>query len=1139
MRSKVDAVPRLLRALLAVVLVQALAGACAAEPGPAPTPGGRDRASPPSEAQVRCRGESFEILSDGRWTPVFFKGFNIGAAPPGKFPGEFAITKAQYSKWMGELAELGANAIRVYTLHPPQFYEALAEHNSRNGSQTLWLFQGAWCELPDDLDFYNDSFSGEFRSEIRRVVDAVHGAAAVPERRGHASGTYAADVSRWVAGYVVARELEPFAVIHTNEAHPGISAFGGHYLTVAKGSPTECWLAGMCDFLVGYELEKHGCAHPVSFTNWPTLDPISHPTERERGETRAYHDEDAVSLDPAVVRPTENFDAGFFATFHAYPYYPDFMNLDPGYCATTDEHGPCNYAGYLRDLKSTLKGMPLLIGETGVPTSRGIAHFQPQGLNHGGATEAEQGAQNCRIVEDCFSNGTAGVLLFELFDEWFKDNWLVDDFELPADRDVLWQNVQDAEEFFGVLAEEPPAWPGPGFVDWSRVPPLCSDTHGDPLDAPEDVLSYCRRDLSELRAASDSRYLYLRVRTWAVDCSPEYLCEPPSRRPCPCGARLLIGLDVLDRDRGDTRFPVVSDFTTQAGMEFVIYVQDADSAALLIDSGYNYSRFSRVLDRGEFKLCPWPFRPSVNSDGKFEHLIVETNRERVDAAGRVYPALHLDAGKLKYLKSSGAAAPADGDWRVSEGGRSVELRIPWALLNVTDPSSRSVLDDSAGTRELEVTKTDGIAITVLSLTGGKRPRVADAMPNPVRDGEGYVIPRGDIPVYTWTGWEDVKYVERRKGSFGAVSSCLSSLPGAPGPSMAGAKTPASGVRARIALWPGNRPAAASVSFDDGTASQVEHALPILESLGLKATFGLCGAWTEPERMKLELAPGCVREQLSDADARTLRGLGHEIASHGFRHIFLDTLRETALADEMRLARSSVESALGHEAGRAGMFAEPAEGGVAMFHYPFSRWNERVKEEVAAAGFLGARSIGRINSASPDRYLLESVPVVSDRVPDMKAVKALLRETREKNGWLILNYHNVLPRGSSEAKCYARLDPEEPYSVTPGTFLAHMKLLESSGFYVAPEGDVLTYILARDNTRLSVWEDGDEVDIKVLSGSADVEYVTKLTLVIKLPWKKVGVLVSPGGAGYELQAVVGGVITVEAAPGSRVSVRRME
>jgi hypothetical protein len=211
----------------------------------------------------------------------------------------------------------------------------------------------------------------------------------------------------------------------------------------------------------------------------------------------------------------------------------------------------------------------------------------------------------------------------------------------------------------------------------------------------------------------------------------------------------------------------------------------------------------------------------------------------------------------------------------------------------------------------------------------------------------------------------------------------------------------------------------------------------------------------------------------------------------------------------------------------------------MFHYPFSRWNERVKGEVEAAGFAGARSVGGINPASPDRYLLQSVAVASDRAGAPERLKELLRETAEKRGWLILTYHNVLPRRSAEAKCYARMDPDEPYFVSPPTFKSHMKLLASSGFYVATESDVLTYMVARDNTRLTVEGDGDEVSIKVLAASADVKYVTRLTLIVELPWKRVGVRVSPGDVDYRVENVVGGVLTLEAVPGNIVSVRRME
>jgi peptidoglycan/xylan/chitin deacetylase (PgdA/CDA1 family) len=496
-------------------------------------------------------------------------------------------------------------------------------------------------------------------------------------------------------------------------------------------------------------------------------------------------------------------------------------------------------------------------------------------------------------------------------------------------------------------------------------------------------------------------------------------------------------------------------------------------------------------------------------------MIVETNRERIDASGRLYPALHVEPGRLKRVEKKGALCPADGDWREDAVQDYLEFRIPWSLLNVTDPSSRSVLDDSAGSRELEVSRTDGIVLTALSLTGGDVPRVADAIPEPSRKGGGYTFENSNAALFTWQGWEEARYTERRKASFREISSCFLSPAGAPGVS----------AKASVALWPGNRPGAVSVSFDDGTLNQEGNALPVLERLGIKATFGLCGAWTDSERKKVELMPGCVREQLSAADARKLMRLGHEIASHGYRHVFLDTLPEKKLGPELRAAKSSLEAATG--------------AGVEIFHYPFSRLNEHVMQEVRSAGFLGARSIGGVNPPSPDRYLLKSVPVASDVQPTLEQLRGLLEETRQNNGWLILTYHNVLPRASSEARCYKRLDPREPYFITPSTFRSQMRLLKASGLYVAPEGEVLRYVLARDNVRLSVAEEGDEVRIKVNSVSAEVNYVTRLTLMVELPWTRARVRVRPGDSEYRVATVAGGVLTLEAAPGGEISIRRME
>ncbi len=68
-------------------------------------------------------------------------------------------------------------------------------------------------------------------------------------------------------------------------------------------------------------------------------------------------------------------------------------------------------------------------------------------------------------------------------------------------------------------------------------------------------------------------------------------------------------------------------------------------------------------------------------------------------------------------------------------GRHVRLRLPWARLNVTDPSSRHVLDDPRpfthrpffGRDELRAVVTDGFVVSVV-LAAKDRAAVIDRLP---------------------------------------------------------------------------------------------------------------------------------------------------------------------------------------------------------------------------------------------------------------------------------------------------------------------------------------------------------------------------------------------------------------------------
>ena len=46
----------------------------------------------------------------------------------------------------------------------------------------------------------------------------------------------------------------------------------------------DVWLAQQCDYMLAYEADTYNALRPIAYTNWPTLDPLTHPTEATTAE---------------------------------------------------------------------------------------------------------------------------------------------------------------------------------------------------------------------------------------------------------------------------------------------------------------------------------------------------------------------------------------------------------------------------------------------------------------------------------------------------------------------------------------------------------------------------------------------------------------------------------------------------------------------------------------------------------------------------------------------------------------------------------------------------------------------------------------------------------------------------------------
>ena len=676
-----------------------------------------DREASRPNVPFRSLKDGFEVRNGaGAFEPLFVKGVNLGAALPGRFATEAPRDVSVYAGWLDTIAGLGANVVRVYTLLPPEFYRALGLHNARAGARPLRLIQGVWAELPDGGDFGDTRYLSELHDEVARVIDAVHGDLATPPRPGHASGHFDVDVSPSLLGYILGREWEPYAVKGYDAKHGDRAGFEGAWFRAVGGGAMEAWVAGLCDFAAGYEARRHGTLRPVAFANWPTLDPLAHPTEADRAEEDAWRskygvafpeqlagepwENDAVSLDATRVVPTARMTAGTFAAYHVYPNYPDFMYLEG------------TYEQYLRRLKRHHGRQPVLVAEFGISTSRGVAHVTPSGLNHGGHDEGRQGELVAEMLGSIERAGCAGGIVFEFMDEWFKGTWSVAPLELPPERRRLWFDAESPEQSYGLIANRPAGSEGRPEVVLAR------GSEGSGWLA-----------LRELRAISDEGYLHLTLRTGGGP-------EPPDLGRS-VGYRLAI--DTYDGERGETSLAAPGAATIATGAEFSIELLGPGRSTVKATAPYDpYAS----IEYG-------PVASPRKGAGAFVPLTFETNRERFGRAGRRYPAVRVDRGALR----------TGSDVAIEASGGTIRIRIPWGLLNVTDPSSRRVLhQETAHPPPLDTTITDGFRIYAFAFDPG-RPSAPPASRLPER---------GEATLYAWPTWEVPSYRTEPKRGIDAV-----------------------------------------------------------------------------------------------------------------------------------------------------------------------------------------------------------------------------------------------------------------------------------------------------------------------------------------------------------------------------------
>lgn len=677
------------------------------------------------------RDANLAVYDGTGWQTRFWNGVNLGASEPGYGPGAIPQTREDYLRWFPQMKEMNVDVLRVYTILGPEFYEALEDFNSEQ-EEPLWLIQGVWSpeeelvgEDGEGRDAYTPEITQTFEDEITDAVRVVHGDADIPERRGHAGGRYRADVSAYVLGWIVGTEWYPLAVEKTDEANAGMEPYAGEYFRATESAtPFESWGARMLDVLAREEME-YGWQRPAALSNWPTTDPLTHPDE-------ANEQEDLVSVDPMHIEPTEAWKAGYFASYHIYPAYPDFLRYSREYQSYVTEDGDRDpYAGYLHEMREHHEGIPLVVAEYGTSSARGMAHRGPLGRDQGMHTETAQGEINADLLRTIRNEGYDGAILFAWQDEWFKFAWNTGALEIPGARRPMWLNRLTNEQNYGVIAAEP----GESAEEMIHLDGETDDWE----DRERGVIGRISAVFSEepagisrklygdfnLSVTHDAAYLYLllekREGTWDLRESP-----------------LDVGFGVLPR--GATTAERVPGVRFPKGIQFLLRLTGAEDSRLLVNSAYDPHTWQYGYD---LKYMPDPTIEPDPRAGVFLPWMLALNRPLdLPQTGREIPFEQYEAGRMEPGITDPSSPEYDSlaDWYAE--GDVLEVRIPWTFLGFTDPSRLEVWDYPYETNGIEATDSDGIRIYPTTDTGEVSPMF-----------------------YSWEPWDVPEFHERKKKSY--------------------------------------------------------------------------------------------------------------------------------------------------------------------------------------------------------------------------------------------------------------------------------------------------------------------------------------------------------------------------------------
>lgn len=602
------------------------------------------------------------IEKDGNKKIFEIKGVDMGSGIPGHFSTDYAIDKDTYMRWFKYIQEMGANTIRVYTILNSDFYNAFYEYNKDN-SNPLYLIHGLWLNdyvLNSHLDAYSSDFLGALLDDSKTLVDIIHGKKHVYLGSGIGAGYYNKDISDWVIGYIVGVEWDAYTVSYTDHHSADKDNYQGKYMfTTDDATPFEAMLAQVGDKLIEYESKKYKDQRLVAFSNWATTDPF----EYSEYTTSVFNK--FAKIDVEHIKTSDKFKSGTFASYHIYPYYPDYLSYYDPSGEIPEVKSENTYLDYLKMINEH-HTIPVVVSEFGVPSSRGKTYLDSNtGRDQGGLSEQEQGRAIIDSYNDILTAGIKNAIIFTWQDEWFKRTWNT----MHADdltKTPYWSDYQTNEQYFGLLSFDPGKDRSVSYVD------------GDTEEwTDKDIVT--SNDGYNLSMKYDEKFIYFRVN------KKNYKNE-----------KLYIPIDVTPNS--GTKSMKDTDLKFNRDTDFVIVIDGEDNSRVLVQEYYDTAKAVLGYElRGENSYIDIPKKDSSTFNQILMLNEVYNQQRMINGFSNNIPIniedLSYETGKLTY----GNANPDSDDFNSLAdfiiNGDDIEIKIPWGLLNFSDPSNMNIHDD--------------------------------------------------------------------------------------------------------------------------------------------------------------------------------------------------------------------------------------------------------------------------------------------------------------------------------------------------------------------------------------------------------------------------------------------------------------